>query len=974
MGGVALTLVTGPANAAKAQVVLDRYRLALARGPILVVPRGADVEHYSRELAREGATLGVRVEPFSGLLLEIARRAGVNAVAIGEAARERVLAATIAATELELLGPAAQAPGFARSVARFVAELEARRVTPQRLAGALAAWAPAGSRRARYGAELATVFRGYSRTLERHGLLDRELLATRALDSLRLAPARWGRTPVFCYGFDDLDPLQLDAIETLAHHVGAQVTISLPGEPGRIALAERAATLETLRPGAEEVVVLQPVEEFYEDPALHHLERLLFEDPPERPIALSTRADGPAAVALLEGGDERAEAELIGAEIERLIAAGCAPGDIAVVTRGGGSVAAAVATVLDARGVRHTEARREHFADTALGGGLLALLRAALLGGEAADLVRWLRVRGVVANTAFVDRFEAELLRGGVGGLATARALWERERWPLDALVRLADAGRAGGVTLIDRVERELDAMFAAPWRREAALLDRWQAAVTATARRTLRELRELARSGHAVEGGAAAIAAALEGATVEQPAATDADAVLICDALALRARRVRALFIAGLQEGDFPAAAREEAFLSAAERADLARATGLLLGAAPPAERYLFYALCSRPTRWLRVSWHDATDDGEAAVRSLFVDDLLDCFGEELLERRAARGAGVVAWGEPAPAAPTLQRLEQRLREPRRRAPVIAPLRRPERLQRLRGRESYSPSALESWIRCPVAWFVERGLRAEDLAPAQLHIVRGSAAHDVLHAVFAGLLERRGGARIDAASLPLALEMLDDVLVAQPPSLSPDLTIARAEQLRLRMDLRRYLRFAATSPSTHEPRELEVAFGLEDSALPEASLGGGRLELSGRIDRVDVDPRDATALVYDYKTGRVDPAARWAQQGRVQQALYMLAVEQLLGTEAVGGLYQPLRSPDLRPRGAVRDDVDPDADLLDNDRLDAAALRALVDAQLETAIAASEELADGALAPRLASCGRDGRCRYPAICRSEAR
>src|ERR1700691_1988925 len=138
MGGMALTLVTGPANAAKAQVVLDRYRLALARGPILVVPRGADVEHYSRELARDGAVLGVRVEPFSGLLREIARRAGVNAVAIGDAGRERVLAATIARTTLELLEPAAQAPGFARALARFVAELESRSVTPARFAGALA--------------------------------------------------------------------------------------------------------------------------------------------------------------------------------------------------------------------------------------------------------------------------------------------------------------------------------------------------------------------------------------------------------------------------------------------------------------------------------------------------------------------------------------------------------------------------------------------------------------------------------------------------------------------------------------------------------------------------------------------------------------------------------------------------------------------------------------------------------------------
>ena len=525
-----LTLITGPANSAKAQLVLDRYRSALARGPILVVPRASDAEHYRRELAGGGAVLGVRVEPFSGLMREIARRAGVAEIAIGEQARERVLAAVLSRAALDLLAPAAQTPGFVRALARFVAELESRRVAPARLIAAFRAWAPAGTRRARYGEELAAVYGGYRRALERLRRLDGELLATRALDTLRLEPARWGRTPVFCYGFDDLDPLQLDAIETLAHRVGTQVTISLPGEPGRVALAGRAATLETLRPGADEVISQGPVDTYYEDATLHHLERSLFEDAP------TPRAPG-SAVRLLEGGDERAEAELIAAEIAELVAAGCAPGDIAVVTRGDQSVGALVARALDVRGVPHMAARRERFADSALGGGLLAMLRAGLLAGGSADLVRWLRVPGVVARTAFVDGFEAALLNGGIGELDAARALWEREHWPLDALDRLREAARRPGTALLDRVERELEGLFAAPWRREAALLDAWQAAVLAAGRRTLRELRELARADASLAGGPAAIVAALEAVVVELAAPGDVDAVLICDALALRAR-----------------------------------------------------------------------------------------------------------------------------------------------------------------------------------------------------------------------------------------------------------------------------------------------------------------------------------------------------------------------------------------------------------------------------------------------------
>ena len=67
---VPLTLVTGPANAAKAGVVLGAFREALARSgslrlpapePLLVVPTAADVEPYQRELAAAGAVFGGEV-------------------------------------------------------------------------------------------------------------------------------------------------------------------------------------------------------------------------------------------------------------------------------------------------------------------------------------------------------------------------------------------------------------------------------------------------------------------------------------------------------------------------------------------------------------------------------------------------------------------------------------------------------------------------------------------------------------------------------------------------------------------------------------------------------------------------------------------------------------------------------------------------------------------------------------------------
>ena len=128
---------------------------------------------------------------------------------------------------------------------------------------------------------------------------------------------------------------------------------------------------------------------------------------------------------------------------------------------------------------------------------------------------------------------------------------------------------------------------------------------------------------------------------------------VAVVDPLALRARRVRALFLCGLQEGVFPASARAEPLLAEEERRRLAETSGLRLGGSRQAdtlaaERYALYAAVSRPEELLVLSWHAADDDGVAQARSLFVDDIVDLFDEGLEERRARRPLGAVGWGVP--------------------------------------------------------------------------------------------------------------------------------------------------------------------------------------------------------------------------------------------------------------------------------------------------------------------------------------
>jgi ATP-dependent helicase/DNAse subunit B len=922
-----LTLVTGPANAAKAQVVLERFRAALPREPILVVPRSTDAEHYRRELAVAGVIVGARVEAFSGLMREIAARAGLAHRPLGEHARAAVARAAIAQTRLDALAPAARSPAFAPALARFLGELAARRIEPPRFTAAMRAWA-GETRRRGHAEELAALYTAYRARLARLGRNDRELHDRAALDAITLAPDRWRATPVFCYGFDDLDALQLATIETLASRVDAPVTVSLPGEPGRVALAGRAGTLEALRPFAVETIELPPSAAYYEEPALHHLERTLFED--------AGRVAPGTAVRLLEGGDERAEAELVAAQAAELIAAGFAPADIAIVTRAGADL---LADALSAAGVPHSLDRRDRLDASVTGRALLAAVRVAANEADVEDLV--MRAAGhTVAGPK--DAFEARLRRRGITDLRGARALWERDHGPLE----LPDG--------IDALERELDRLLAAGAERAAALLDPWEGAAAAAARRALAELRELERTDQHAVGGLAGIAAALEAVTVEL--AQPSGGVTICDPLSLRARRVRALFIYGAQEGVFPASAREESFLGSAERGELRLPFGPVTDQLA-AERYLFYALCSRPTARLFVSWHEAGDAGDQTPRSLFVDELCDCFEAALFDQRATRPAGALGWpGDEHSVA---------LAKPRRRAGVLAPLADPGRLLTLRARRSHSASGLECWARCPVAWLVEHGLRPRELSPDPIWLRRGSESHRVLASVFAAL----DGERLDPGRLPRALELMDAALEERVERLSPHDAMDRAERRRLRAELARYLDYAAALAGEHAPAALELGFGLEEGE-PEAVELDPALALCGRIDRIDVDPAAGTAIVYDYKSGAtVWGAASWPRDLKLQAALYMLAVERLLGLEAVGGLYQPLRA-DLRARGLIREDLAEAEGLSNPDRVSGPALREVLEERLAAAVAIAAEIDRGELEPRPATCHWREGCSYPAICR----
>jgi hypothetical protein len=109
-------------------------------------------------------------------------------------------------------------------------------------------------------------------------------------------------------------------------------------------------------------------------------------------------------------------------------------------------------------------------------------------------------------------------------------------------------------------------------------------------------------------------------------------------------------------------------------------------------------------------------------------------------------------------------------------------------------------------------------------------------------------------------------------------------------------------------------------------------------------------------------------PGARWAQDKRLQVALYALAARELLGLDVAGALYQPLGARDVRPRGAVRDDVP--GTYVGSDRLEPEAFAAVLDDARAAAVAAARDLRAGRIRACPGSCTPRG-CAHPGICRA---
>ncbi len=905
-----LSLLAGPANAGKVALLLERYLAALDSDPILIVPNRPDVDRAERELlSRTGALLGGSIGTFDDVFERIARdpRTRMRRPVITSAQRTLLLRRVVAR---HAGGASARFSGFADSLGTTVAELESALLEPAELDG-----------------ELADLYGAYREELDRLGLWDRELERRHAAERAAGDLGAWAPQPVFAYGFEDLTGAEWALLEALAAR--AEVTVSLPYEPGRDVFASLARTSEDLTRLAEGRIEELPPSPEARSPVLAHLERSLFrEDAAQRP----PRFDG--SLRFLEGAGPRGTLELLADEILALLRDGAPADEIAVVCPSLERWRAPLDTAFRTLGVPYALEGRLRLGQTPFGQALLSLLRYAWLDGERRDLFAFLRSRYSGLTRAHADFLEGRLRGRGVTEPARVEEeIGKLRGQPLPHLdaVRSAEDPLAA-VTVLARAMVRAAHGLESPPTHEAATLDLRAREAAAKLIAELDGWRDLGGEGTREE-----VVAVLADAPVRLGAAGEAGRVAVLDLLRARTRRFEVVFVVGLEEGSLPRRSQSSPFLDEERKAELERTSrsGRLLRTDPVSrDRYLFYTACTRPTRRLYLVREAAGDEGAPREPSPFWDETRALFAADEVERwTRRRPLAALTWPlETAPsererlralaataaaersAATSLARAngwERRLDRALAAFDRSTHLTHPAVLEELRQKSCFSVTDLERFAECSSIWFVERLVAPRRIDAEVDARLRGTVAHQALFSFFKGLPKRTGDDRPRAESLDDALsflrECLNDALQAHVRIDVPELERRELEE-SLARDLEKLVRREAESPSPLVPSRFEVSFGSERSA-PELQRGLdlGGFTVSGKIDRIDRDPFGARGIVVDYKSGRTaHTAAEIERELHLQIPLYMLVLRDLVGMEPLGGIYQALGG-EGRARGLLR-------------------------------------------------------------------
>ena len=944
-----LSVIKGPPNSGRTDLVRRRYEARLADDPVLVVPSTDDIFGWERRLTRErGAFVGGKVVHFKDLVDEILG----GSPEIASPLRRRALA--IKAIRRGWPGIADRIPdqpGLVDAALQAIDEFRANLIDVKTL-----------EERSEDAGPIAAVYRHYLEELEAAGLTDLPARAVAATTKASLEP--WQGRPVFVAGFDDLTGQQLELLRRLSQQT--DVTIAITHEQGNRAMAITEGLLgELLQIGAKvDVETERPEHPIDHDPLLARIERNFLD-----PEADGTLEPSPA-FRLIEASGRRGEAEAIGAEIARLIDEGVDPGDIAISIDSPATNGRSLAAVLAEYEIPVTVEAETKAPETAVGQSVIDFLRAGARNGSAEQMIAWLR-GPIGADPDRLDRVEFTTVRAGLERAGQVYDLAERARITMPGWKKLKVGETAEAVKAV--VERSTEWLIGTqPEGLPPAMLSTETQMATAISR-AVDELEGFSQ-GHLTPEG---VIEALTSGAVKVWSVPAGRTVRIASPYSMRAKRVRHLFMASLQEKDLSGdegspllSGRARSALGLPELADQEQQ-----------ETYLFYSSIAVPTEGMWLSHRVADVHGKAEFPSAMIGEVTRLFvdGGAGIDRIRRTGSSVVFPADRAPSVHEWARANARLsisprlpgtgpeadmsaRVARARAReettrTLDPIDSPAAATALAERTMFSATALEAFIECPYKWFFERAMNPVRFGPEPAPLARGNLIHEVLATLYANHPGRIPEPEDLDEWTGEAAELVDEL--AESLDLGGDAPERRIQRRQALVDLERFLaRESGRSGSRFRPVDLERKFGFdEEDSLPPLDMGGWTLR--GVVDRVDADDEGA-GMVLDYKSGSSSHRSlkQIQNEGKVQLHLYLKALEELWGLDPAAGLYVPLFAATHKARGMYSKAYEAavkDLSTVDNDGVDD--LREEIEAGVARATEAAHRILAGRIDHRPGEC-----------------